>query len=136
MPSIERKSMDRLSQGDRLLVDIGPMAKAGRPIDEKTITLLGKHKVSYVATLTTKYEEKQCITGKKFWLPGITCSTRQRCPGFIALFKNSMISGTSTTPGCLNFEESASCREPDRFRFGFNRFWSMSLSRLRPQEFT
>ncbi len=57
MPSIEIKSLDRIKPGDRLLVDAGAFSKAGRPIDEKVIGLMVKHKVVYVPTIAPTYEE-------------------------------------------------------------------------------
>ena len=59
MASIEFKSIDRIRQGDRLLVDAGVFSKAGREIDEKTIQLFAKHKVSYVPTISLTYEEQE-----------------------------------------------------------------------------
>jgi hypothetical protein len=61
MPSIEIKSLDRLKPGDRLLVDAGAFAKAGRPIDKKVIDLMVKHKVVYVPTIAPTYEEKESL---------------------------------------------------------------------------
>ncbi len=64
MPSIEIKSLDRIKTGDRLLVDAGAFAKAGRPIDEKVIDLLVRHKVVYVPTIAPTYEERQVLRHK------------------------------------------------------------------------
>lgn len=61
MPSIERKSIDRIKTGDRLLVDAGVFAKAGQPITEKTIQLLARHKIVYVPTISLSYEERASI---------------------------------------------------------------------------
>ena len=57
MPSIERKSIDRIKPGDNLVADAGVFAKAGQPIDEKTIKLFARHKVTYVPTISLTYEE-------------------------------------------------------------------------------
>lgn len=64
MPSIERKSIDRIRAGDRLLVDAGVFAKAGQPITEKTIQLLARHKITYVPTISPTYEEKESMDEK------------------------------------------------------------------------
>lgn len=64
MPSIERKSIDRIKAGDRLLVDAGVFAKAGQPISEKTIRLLARHKIIYVPTISLTYEERGTLDGK------------------------------------------------------------------------
>ncbi len=61
MPSIERKSIDRIRAGDRLLVDAGVFAKAGQPIHEKTIQLLARHKIAYVSTISLTYEERETL---------------------------------------------------------------------------
>ncbi|MFW5769322.1 MAG: hypothetical protein ACOCYA_04620, partial [Spirochaetota bacterium] len=58
MPSIEPKSIDRIKPGDRLLTDAGVFAKAGTPIDERTIRLLARHKITYVPTVSLTYEEQ------------------------------------------------------------------------------
>ena len=58
MPSIELKSIDRIKPGDRLLTDAGVFAKAGTPIDERTIRLLARHKIAYVPTISLTYEEQ------------------------------------------------------------------------------
>ena len=65
MPSIEIKSLDRIKPGDRLLVDAGVFAKAGRPVDEKVINLLVRHKVSYVPTIAPTYEELELLKRKE-----------------------------------------------------------------------
>ena len=65
MPSIEIKSLDRIKAGDRLLVDAGAFAKAGRSIDEKVIDLLVKHKVVYVPTIAPTYEELEVLRRKE-----------------------------------------------------------------------
>lgn len=65
MPSIEIKSLDRIKSGDRLLVDAGAFAKAGRPVDEKVIELMVKHKVVYVPTIAPTYEEKESLKKKE-----------------------------------------------------------------------
>jgi hypothetical protein len=59
MPSIEMKSVDRLGQGDRLLFDAGPFAKAGTVVDERIIKHLGRHRVPIVPTLALSYEEQR-----------------------------------------------------------------------------
>ena len=64
MPSIEIKSLDRIKPEDRLLVDAGAFAKAGRPIDEKVIDLMVKHKVVYIPTIASTYEEKESLRKK------------------------------------------------------------------------
>ena len=61
MPSIELKSIDRLSAHDRILKDAGAFAKAGRLIDEKTIQMFAKHKISFVPTVSLTYEEREKI---------------------------------------------------------------------------
>jgi hypothetical protein len=63
MPSIERKSIDRIKAGDRLLVDAGVFAKSGQPITEKTIQLLARHKIVYVPTISLTYEERDKLAG-------------------------------------------------------------------------
>lgn len=59
MPSIEHKSVDRLGGSDHLLVDAGILARAGRPVDEKLIRLLGTHKVAVVPVIYPTYEERK-----------------------------------------------------------------------------
>ncbi len=61
MPSIERKSIDRLGGGDRLFVDAGILARAGRQVDEKLIRLLGTHKAAVVTVINPTYEERARI---------------------------------------------------------------------------
>ncbi|MCK4543511.1 MAG: hypothetical protein KAU17_14870 [Spirochaetales bacterium] len=59
MPSIERKSLDRISRGDRLLIDAGGFAKAGKPLNDRMIQLLARYRVTWVPVLSLSYEEKQ-----------------------------------------------------------------------------
>jgi hypothetical protein len=59
MPSIERKSLDRIKPGDNLVVDAGKFARAGQPIDEKTIKLFARHRVMFVPTIALTYEEQE-----------------------------------------------------------------------------
>lgn len=59
MPSIELKSIDRVGEGERLLLDAGVYAKAGTPADERIIKHLGRHRVRVVPTLSLSYEEQK-----------------------------------------------------------------------------
>jgi len=61
MPSIELKSIDRLSSYDRILENAGAFAKAGRLIDEKTIQMFARHKINFVPTVKLTYEEKDVV---------------------------------------------------------------------------
>lgn len=74
MPSIECKSVDRLGGSDRLLVDAGILARAGRPIDEKLIRLLGTHKAAVVPVINPTYEERKKLeaagTGENEFING------------------------------------------------------------------
>lgn len=59
MPSIELKSLEYLRDSDRVLVDIGGFIKAGRPLEEKGVKLLARHKVLSVPIIELTYEEKR-----------------------------------------------------------------------------
>jgi HD domain len=59
MPSIEIKSIDRVGEGDRLLMDAGAFARAGSPVDERSIRHLGRHRVRIIPTLALTYEESR-----------------------------------------------------------------------------
>ena len=59
MPSIELKSIDRVVEGDRLLLDAGVFAKAGSPVDERAIRHLGRHRVRIIPTLALTCEESR-----------------------------------------------------------------------------
>ncbi|HEB32546.1 MAG TPA: hypothetical protein ENI15_17010 [Spirochaetes bacterium] len=59
MPSIERKSIDRIGSGDRVLVDVSTFSRAGRVLDEKAVRLLGAHKVLNVLTISLNYEDQE-----------------------------------------------------------------------------
>ncbi len=65
MPSIERKSIDRIRNEDRLLVDISSFSKAGRVLDNKTVKLLVNHKVQNVFTIGLSYEEIERLNKSK-----------------------------------------------------------------------
>lgn len=65
MPSIERKTLSRLQEGDRLLSDAGVFAKQGQPLEGKAIKLLARHKVDWVPVISATYEEKEKLAQKE-----------------------------------------------------------------------
>jgi hypothetical protein len=78
LPSIERKSIDRIGNGDRVLVDVSTFSRAGRVLDKKAIRLLSAHKVLNVLTIGLNCEDQE-----KLKAPGINLDAERIIAGGI-----------------------------------------------------